>query len=386
MVSPLNAFLTSSNASSMVDALFKPLASQDTGTAAASTSYAALTRTLASFQQAAGVTVGTIQAILNSGGSGIGQTSASAVACAYAEAAAPAESWYTLQQPAGAPSQASTSGMEYAWGTTKSLMNNDIGPPAPGSPYSKEGAIFMLQGLQSAASALTDANEAAGVGAQWLAGEAAATKAAYTQPGGTSVAPDAESQQTWDALQKLTQDSDPYIRAAAQSFASRVTEVGDHNSFVSKLANNANHGGAPETPAEAVAQFLGGLPDEKIMGLVGDMVSGSLYPGEHDDVAQKLRAVANNSVILLPTSAMPQFQQELLAPNPKGYSLQRNTVISPNNSELLGGSSDMPNFSMVAIFPPGGQPTAKEQATITASTLQITQSLTLTKASNIAAG
>jgi hypothetical protein len=67
MVSPLNAFLISGNALSMVDALFKPLSSQDTGTAAASTATPSVSSTSSSSDKVASAAIAAIQALVQGG-------------------------------------------------------------------------------------------------------------------------------------------------------------------------------------------------------------------------------------------------------------------------------------------------------------------------------
>jgi hypothetical protein len=78
MVSPLSAFLTSSNALSMVDALFQPLSAQDTGTAAANTATPSVSSTSSSSDKVTSAAIAAIQALVKGGTSGSSASTASA--------------------------------------------------------------------------------------------------------------------------------------------------------------------------------------------------------------------------------------------------------------------------------------------------------------------
>ncbi len=68
MVSPLSAFLTCSNASSMVDALFAPLSSQDTGTAIPSPmATTSVSSTSSSSDKVTSAAIAAIQALVKGG-------------------------------------------------------------------------------------------------------------------------------------------------------------------------------------------------------------------------------------------------------------------------------------------------------------------------------
>jgi len=137
----------------------------------------------------------------------------------------PAVSWYMLQCSASAAAgtpPAAGGVISTALGWTDLLTEESFGDAAPGSPYDRAGAISMLEGLQTVASALTEANEAVGVGARWELAQAAAMKTLRLDmpPPSIPAEPD-PGWKTWDALQRLMRDGDPYIRTAAQSLASR---------------------------------------------------------------------------------------------------------------------------------------------------------------------
>jgi len=295
----------------------------------------------------------------------------------------PAVSWYMLQCTASAAAgtpPAAGGVISTALGWTDLLTEESFGDTAPGSPYDRAGAISMLEGLQTVASALTEANEAVGVGARWEAAQAAAMKTpqAGMPPPSVPAEPD-PGWKTWDALQKLMQDSDPYIRTAARSLASRAGN-GGCGGVVFKNRVGGRHT-PPKTPTEAVAHFLANQPDWEINILVAHTEDGTLYPNEHADAQQRLRALANNSVIVAPFSAMPQFQKLQAAGNVNRPSVWQCTTVVPNNSIVFSGGSDLPNLSLVAIFPPGRQPASRGLAAITPATLQIVQSLMLTRSS-----
>ena len=61
MVSPLNTFLTASYASSMVNALFAPLSTQDTGTATTSTAAPSVSSTSSSADKVTSAAIAAIQ-------------------------------------------------------------------------------------------------------------------------------------------------------------------------------------------------------------------------------------------------------------------------------------------------------------------------------------
>ena len=295
----------------------------------------------------------------------------------------PAVSWYMLQCSASAAAgtpPAAGGVISTALGWTDLLTEESFGDAAPGSPYDRAGAISMLEGLQTVASALTEANEAVGVGARWELAQAAAMKTLRLDmpPPSIPAEPD-PGWKTWDALQRLMRDGDPYIRTAAQSLASRAGN-GVCGGVVFKNRVGGRHT-SPKTPTEAVAQFLANQPDWEINILAAHTEDGTLCPNERADAQQRLRALANNSVIVAPFSAMPQFQNLRAAGNVNRPSLWQCTTVVPNNSIVFPGGSDLPNLSLVAIFPPGRQPASRGSATITAATLQIVRSLTLTRSS-----
>ena len=67
MVSPLNTFLTASYASSMVNALFAPLSSQDTGTATASAATPSVSSASSSSDKVTSAAIAAIQALVKGG-------------------------------------------------------------------------------------------------------------------------------------------------------------------------------------------------------------------------------------------------------------------------------------------------------------------------------
>jgi hypothetical protein len=87
MISPLSAFLTNSYASCMVDTLFAPLPSQDTGTA--STATPSVSSTSSSSDKVTSAAIAAIQALVKGGTQalGAGQAATGAAASAYADAA-----------------------------------------------------------------------------------------------------------------------------------------------------------------------------------------------------------------------------------------------------------------------------------------------------------
>jgi hypothetical protein len=186
------------------------------------------------------------------------------------------------------------------------------------------------------------------------------------------------------ALLMLAEDGDQHIRQAAQSTLSRLGEV---NGQGFRLQSPSDGGGVAQTQANPIQAFLANLPDEEIVKLTYDigkdyLTAGKLAAGmetgksagpeagtetgkscklnevtqsvreeysrsaQHNSAAQRLRAVANNSVTFVPLGSMLRSDEQ-------DGSAHTRTAALPSNSTVLKGNAVFP--SLVAIFPPANR-------------------------------
>ena len=124
MVSPLNAFLTSSNALSMVDTLFAPLSTQGTGTATPSTATPSVSSASSSSDKVTSAAIAAIQALVKGGTQASSESSTVGAAGSSATGIASGSSDWMAQNIASF--EAAWKEGEVIWEANKQFMPKDL--------------------------------------------------------------------------------------------------------------------------------------------------------------------------------------------------------------------------------------------------------------------